>query len=235
MRCAVLGCCIIMILLNATACTVWKSQSGVVILPEVYPSASQNTGLTPDADVKASPARKTAASGRNSFTLPDGWHWQLIVGDDFIATKDGVFLQNIYIERINVYQTEPSDWMHSIISRLWPLRTVKYLKKPFASGMAPTDSADVVLASRANNPGVSDLEIREVITQTITGYQGFKAIYDFRLDVQGRKTPYRTLYYGFMRDDWFYGISYTAARRYYFEKDAKTFEAVLQSFRLVEK
>ena len=80
---------------------------------------------------------------------------------------------------------------------------------------------------------------------------GFRAIFDFRLntpddrnmlagvmtavDVSGRKTPYRSVYYGFMRGKWFYGISYTAAQRHYFERDVTTFESVLQSFQLVEE
>ena len=97
------------------------------------------------------------------------------------------------------------------------------------------DVADVVLSSRANNPGIAGLEVKEVMMQTIAGYQGFKAVYDFRLDVQGRKTPYRTLSYGFMLDEWFYGISYSAALRYYFQKDAEAFDSVLQSFRLAGK
>jgi hypothetical protein len=44
---------------------------------------------------------------------------------------------------------------------------------------------------------------------------------------------YRSIYCGFMLGDWFYGISYTAAVRYYFDRDADTFEAFLESFRLV--
>jgi hypothetical protein len=216
-----------MILLNTTACNPgWKRQQGAQILPEVY--------LYNSPDLETPP---TATSSRVTFTLPDGWHW-VMRGDDFIATRNGVFLQNISVERIHVGRVEQSDGMFplaALSSKQWPFRTVKYLKKRFAPGMSPTDAAGVVLASRANNPGVADLDIREVIMQTVAGYQGFKAVYDFRLDVQGRKTPYRTLSYGFMRDEWFYGISYTAAKRYYFQKDAEAFESVLRSFRLVEK
>jgi hypothetical protein len=46
---------------------------------------------------------------------------------------------------------------------------------------------------------------------------------------------YRSIYCGFMLDEWFYGISYTAALRYYFERDAATFEAFLESIRLEGK
>jgi len=39
----------------------------------------------------------------------------------------------------------------------------------------------------------------------------------------------------FLRDGWFYGISYTAALRQYFNKDSETFDVVLESFRLSGK
>ena len=232
MRRAVLGCCITMILLSTTACNPgWKRQHGVQVLPgvDLYNSPGYN-----------SPGSETppmAVSRSVAFTLPDGWYW-VWRGDDFITTRDGVFLQNITVERIHADQIEQSDGMFpqaAISSKQWPFRTVKYLKKRFASGMSPMDVADVVLSSRANNPGVASLEIKEVMMQTVAGYQGFKTVYDFRLDIQGRKTPYRTLSYGFMLDDWFYGISYSAALRYYFPKDAEASNSVLRSFRLVGK
>jgi len=52
---------------------------------------------------------------------------------------------------------------------------------------------------------------------------------------QERKTPYRSIYCGFVLGEWFYGITYTATQRHYFEKDVEAFESVLQSFQLVEE
>jgi len=232
MRGTALVCCIILILVNTTACNLgWKRSQGVQVLPgvDLYSSPGYNSS--------GSEAPSAEVSRRVAFTLPDGWYW-VWRGNDFISTRNGIFLQNITVERIQVGQVEQSDGpfpQAAISSRQWPFRTVKYLKKRLASGMSPMDVADVVLSSRANNPGVAGLEIKEVMMQTVAGYQGFKAVYDFRLEVQGRKTPYRTLSYGFMLDDWFYGISYSAALRYYFQKDAEEFDSVLRSFRLVEK
>ncbi len=227
-----------MILLNTTACNPgWKHQGGTQTLPEVYQYFSPGRETSPAADSDGYPAWKTSTSSRVAFVLPEGWHW-VMRGDDFMATKDGVFLQNISVERIHVAQVEQSDGMFplaALSSKQWPFRTVKYLKKRLELGMSPTKAADVVLGSRASTPGVADFEVREVVAQTVSGYQGFKAVCDFRLDVQGRKTPYKTLYFGFLLDEWFYGVSYTAAQRYYFQKDAETFNSVLQSFRLVEK
>ncbi len=80
----------------------------------------------------------------------------------------------------------------------------------------------------------------------LAGRPAFKAVYDFRLkdpgpkasfdDVRlrnpGRMPLYRSVYYGFVRDEWFYGISYTAALRHYFRKDAGAFDSVLRSVAL---
>lgn len=159
-------------------------------------------------------------------------------GDDFVATRDGVFLQNIFVERIHVDQVELYSGMFplaALSSKQWPLRTVKSMKKRFAPGMSPTDAADVLLDSRRNDPAVAGLEVREIATRTIAGNRAFKAVFDFRLRDPGRMPLYRSVYYGFMLEDWFYSIGYTAALRQYFQKDAEAFESVLQSFTLTEK
>lgn len=238
MRYRALYRCVIVFLLFTSACSPgWKHQGGVQTLPEVYFHRSPASVTLTGAEVKVPEAGKTAASRRVSFTLPAGWHG-VMRGDDFIATKDGVFLQNITIERIHVDQVEQSDGMFPLAafsSKQWPFRTVKNLKKRFAQGMSPAEAADVVLASRANNPRVIDLEVREVVLLEFAGNKGFKAVYDFKLNVQGRNAPYRAVYCGFMLNEWFYGVNYSAARRYYFQRDAETFESLLQSIRLVEK
>lgn len=242
MKCPALYCCVVFVLIAINACNpYWKHHGGGQTLPEVYLFHSPVPGTSPDTDVKAPEASKRVVSRRVTFTVPDGWHW-VMRGDDFVATKDGVFLQNMTIERLHVDQVEQWDgeflapaFSSPFSSRQWPVRTVKYLKKRFVPGMSPLEAADVVLASRANTPNVSEFVVREVVLQTVAGHPGFRAVYDFRLNVQGRKTPYRTVCYGFMLDDWFYGISYAAAKRHYFQKDAEAFDAVLRSFRVVER
>ena len=42
----------------------------------------------------------------------------------------------------------------------------------------------------------------------------------------------RVVYCGVLDGEWFYGIRYSAAQRHYFDKDLKTFEMVLRSFKL---
>lgn len=271
MRYSFLICCVMLILITTTACRFgWKQTEGVQVLPKAYPGKAFPT-----------PAEERLASRRIAIAFPAGWHW-VMRHQNTMATRDGVFLQNILIERIHVDQVhskiitlEPEEvqpsrgwpispvptfatlarilsgllWAQS--SRQWPFYSLPYLKKRFAEGMVSTEVADVILDSLANNPSVTDLQLREVAPLQFAGNHGFRAVFDFRLntpddrsmlvgvtsavDVSGRKTPYRSVYYGFMRGKWFYGISYTAALRHYFEKDIEAFESVLQSFQLVEE
>jgi hypothetical protein len=245
MRYSFLVCCGILILITTTACTHrWRQTEGVQVLPKAYPGAA-----FPTAD------EERLASRRIAIAFPSGWHWAM-KRQYTMATRDGVFLQNILIERIHVDQAQPkiitSEIEHERSAWQWPVRNFPNLNKRFVEGMGSTEVADVMLDSRANNPSITDLQIREVAPLQFAGNHGFKAVFDFRLnapddrsimlggamtkaDVSGRKTPYRSLYYGFMRGQWFYGISYTAALRYYFDRDAAAFEAVIQSFQLVEE
>lgn len=253
MKRLVLGCGVFLILLNATACGLgWKHRGGALTLPESRYYESRSQAAPPDAGSAAGPvAGSTAAPRRISLMLPDGWNW-VMRGDDFVATRDGVFLQNILVERIHVDQVEQSDGMFplaALSSKQWPLRTVKSMKKRLEPGMSPVDAADVLLDSRRNDPAVAGLEIREVATRTIAGSRAFKAVFDFRLKDPGprkgvfdprlvdpgRIPPYRSVYYGIMLDEWFYGIGYTAVLRHYFQKDAETFESMLQSVVLTDR
>jgi hypothetical protein len=100
--------------------------------------------------------------------------------------------------------------------------------------MSPTEAAEVLLASRRNDPGITNVQVLKVDSRTVAGQQAFRALFEFRLkDPEGFPLPlYRSVYCGFMLGDWFYGINYTAAARYYFDRDAGTFDSFLESVRL---
>jgi hypothetical protein len=55
------------------------------------------------------------------------------------------------------------------------------------------------------------------------------------LNLDGRKVPYRAIQCGFMREDWYFGISYTAALRHYFQKDAGVIDSILSDIQFVER
>lgn len=226
-----LFCVCILFLAGMTGCAPsWNHEGGRQILPPSHYYLPANPGEE----------RKSLESGRVSFTVPDGWHW-FIRGQDLIATRDGVFLQQIFLERIHIAQIDQevdgAFPLAVLSSKQWPVRTAKSLTTRFIAGMPPADAAEVLLESRRNDPSIVDLEIRKVVTRTIAGQQAFRALFEFRLkaSMAGQLPLYRSVYCGFMQGGWFYGISYTAAARYYFDRDAATFETFLESIRFADK
>lgn len=147
-----------------------------------------------------------------SVELPDGW-MQAPSGDYLLITKDGVALQNIVIEKRGV----DADLAN----------TKKKLKKD----MLPQEAAEVILDGVSSNPANLNFELLENHPATISGLPGFKAVLAYKTK-GGLKI--KAVYYGVLAGESFYGLYYRAAQRYYFDKDAETFEKVVQSFKLVK-
>jgi hypothetical protein len=206
----------------------WKHVDGPMVLSPAWM-------MVPDV---TSEGTRTLESSPVAFTIPDGWHWYPR-GEDFIATRDGVFLQQIFIERLHVVQDDQevngAFPLAALSSKLWPTRTAKSLTKRFTADMEPAAAAGILLDSRRNDPSVIDLQVLETGTRTIAGRPAFRAVFEFRLkgSVVNPSPLYRSVYCGFMVGEWFYGISYTAAVRYYFDRDAATFETFADSVRLI--
>lgn len=189
-----------------------------------------------------------------SLTIPEGWHWYER-GRDLIATRDGVFLQNLLVERISVGETAQSVAglfpVAALSSKQWPTRTAKNLRVPLRGDMSPLEAAEALLGSRRNDPALVELSAGEVSHVTVAGHSAFAFELSFRVDPRGpqdlewpfygwseydvrsRRVPYRSLCRGFLLDDWLYLITYTATRRHYFDQDLATFEAFLASLRLM--
>lgn len=219
----------------------WTVAEGVVDLPALSPlNPMDQTGTQGETPPIASQA---AASSRHlSLLLPRGWNY-VMRGDDLVASREGMFLQQIHVERISIHHTDQSDGAFpyaALSSKQWPVRTGRYLTASLEAGMSPLEVAGAVAASRKNNKGIFDVDIKEMIPWTLAGNPGFRAVLDFSVAVppntpygvpvpgRERKTPYRSVCYGFLNDEWLYVISYTGAKRYYFDRDAERFEEVVR-------
>lgn len=144
--------------------------------------------------------------------LPQGW-MKLNQEKYLLITRDGVLLQNIQILRHKI--EEP----------------LKYTKKKFSKEMLPQEASEIILDDIATNPNHLNVAVVENIPVTISGMPGFKTTYTFK-NKDG--LTLKSIYCGFIAGDWFYGINYNAPQRYYFDKDLKTFEKVVESFRLIK-
>lgn len=219
----------------------WVPAEGVVDLPAL--SAVGSIGQSgPSTETPSDASLSTAQSRRLSLVLPRGWNY-VMRGNDLLASRDGMFLQHIHIERIRIDQTDQSDGafpLAAISSKQWPVRTGRYLMGRLTPGMSPLEVAEAVLESRKNNKGIFDAEVLEMVPWTVAGTPGFRTVLDFYVFVPSnipygkpvpfvqRRTPYRSVCYGFLKGEWLYVVGYTAAKRYYFERDKETFEEVLR-------
>jgi len=150
----------------------------------------------------------------HNFTveLPQGWmRWSR--GEYLLITRDGLSLQFIQIGRMKIEDS------------------LKHTKKKFLMGMLPQEAAEVAFDNMASNPDVLNLEVIENTPATVNGIPGFKVVHTYK-NKDGLKL--KSTYYGFLIGDWFYSLKYNAAQRYYFDKDIKTFEKVLESFKFIK-
>lgn len=144
--------------------------------------------------------------------LPHGW-MKLNAQENLSATRDGFALQAIAIGRVEADKPLPT--------------TKKTLKK----GMLPQEAAEVIIDAFSSDPDFLNLKILENVPAKVAGHPGFRGVWTYRLtDGLGKKT----LFYGFFANDGYYYIRYTAAQRYYYDRDLETFENVVRSFRLIK-
>ena len=234
----------------------WVPAEGVVDLPAlsaVNPIGQSGASTETPSDAYLS----TAQSRPLSLVLPRGWNY-VMRGDDLLASRDGMFLQHIHIERIRIDQTDQTEQteqtdqtdgafpLAALSSKQWPVRTGRYLMGRLTPGMSPLDVAEAVLLSRKNNKGIFDVQVLEMVPWTVAGTPGFRTVLDFHVSVppntpygkhvpsMQRRTPYRSVCYGFIEGELLYVIGYTAAKRYYFERDTETFEEVVRGLTVRE-
>lgn len=146
-----------------------------------------------------------------ALKLPPGWMVNSRK-DVLLSTRDGILLQYIVLENIHV-EDEFTN-------------TKKRLKR----GMLPLEHAEVLLDNMAGKEHYTGFKILSKKPAKIAGHQAFRAEYRFK-DSDGLE--YKGVYYGFMQNDWFYGVRYVAPKRHYFDRDLKKFEKAVKSMRLL--
>jgi len=144
-------------------------------------------------------------------SIPKGWR-KINTPKYFMITKDGAFLQYMLI------QERPLE------------KPFLYTKKKLKPGMLPQEVAGIVVDEISSDKNLISFNLMQNTPASIKGNQGFKIIFAYKY-LDG--SSFKTLYYGFVREGLFYNLRYTAAKRHYFDKDVKTFDKLLDSFRIV--
>lgn len=160
--------------------------------------------------VKTEVGRYTAPAQHVSAELPEGW-MRLNTDDYLFITKDGPALQYIMVQR---FQCDSE---------------LKHTKKKFRRGMLPNEVAEIVIDNNRSNQDVLNLKVESNKPAKIDGRSGFELTFTYK---DKDELEYKSLYYGFLEGEWFYGIRYNAPQRHYYQKEIKTFEKFLSTLKV---
>lgn len=217
-------------LLGACSNTPWRRGSSVTLASLSAPLRESESSPPVQGGAAAPAARPLVV------TIPSDWVW-LRRGSDLVATRDGIYLQNLTIERFHLTQRKQSTFMFprlSFTALSWPLRTLSYLQGPLNEGGGREELIDAVIASRKAAPGVSELTVRERSAVTLAGVPAGRVVYDFRLEVGGRHTPYRGVSVVALDGEWCEVVTGVAAAEYYFPRDGSILEGMIATLHTVQ-
>ncbi len=144
-------------------------------------------------------------------TVPEGWRT--------IATEEPM-----------LFMTREGGYKQFVLIRERPLsEPFQFTKKTMRAGMMPEEAAEIIINEILHDPNIRNFSVTENIPARIDSHNGFRLAFVYT-DLDGY--IFKTIYYGFIKDNTFYNIRYGASQDDYFQKDLKTFEGVLASFKL---
>jgi hypothetical protein len=144
--------------------------------------------------------------------IPEGWR-KIDNNRYLFVTKESPFLQYIMV------QNRPIG------------RSFRNTKKKMQKEMFPEEAAQIIIDELISDQNLVNLRILNNVPATIKGHAGFKILYTYR-DSEGR--VYKTLYYGFIKEDTFFNLRFTAVDRVYFQRDIGDFRNILKSFQIIK-
>ena len=150
-----------------------------------------------------------------SFTIdiPEGWR-KIDNNQYLFVTKESPFLQYIMV------QSRPIS------------RSFRNTKKKIQKEMLPEEAAQIIIDELISDQNLVNLRVLDNTPATIKGYEGFKLFYTYR-DSEGQ--TYKTLYYGFLKEDTFFNLRFTAEGQIYFQRDIRDFRSILNTFQIFKK
>jgi len=156
------------------------------------------------------PVQGDLASPQWSFAAPEGW-MHLRMPESEMLSKNGPYLEYILV------QSRPLN------------KRFRFTKQVLDSGMLPHEAAQLIIDNLRSDPRFIGFQLLASAPAVTADHTGFKLTYSY-VDKYG--VTMKTIYYGVLLPDRFFNIRYTAAQRYYFDKELPTFKAVLGSIQL---
>jgi hypothetical protein len=147
-----------------------------------------------------------------SVNLPEGWF--MSNSSDLFLTKNGPELQYIFV------QTQPLG------------KPLIFSKKTLYPGMKSIDMAEYFLENNALDQRMTGFKVKDLSTGQILGYTGFRLEGTYE---NSDGLTHGFIYYGFMTDDLYYAVSYSAPERVYFKQHTADFNLFFSSFRIIQE
>ena len=145
--------------------------------------------------------------------IPEGWR-QIDNNRYFLLTKDNPFKQYILV------QNRPIG------------KSFRHTKKKMRTTMLPEEAAQIVVDELISDQNLVNLKLLNNTPENINGFDGFKLLYSYQ-DTEGH--TFKTLYFGFIKEDTFFNLRFTAADRIYFQRDIGDFRNILNTFQIIKK
>jgi hypothetical protein len=144
--------------------------------------------------------------------IPDGWR-KIDNNRYLLLTKDNPFQQYILV------QNRPIG------------KSFRHTKKKMHNAMLPEEAAQIVIDELISDQNLLNLKLLNNTPRNISGYDGFNILYTYQ-DAEGH--TFKTLYYGFIKEDTFFNLRFTASDRFHFQRDIEAFRIMLKSFEIVK-
>ena len=97
--------------------------------------------------------------------------------------------------------------------------------------MLPEEAAQIIIDELISDQNLINLKLLNNVPETIKGYTGFKLLYTYQ-DSEGH--TFKTLYYGFIKEDTFFNLRFTASDRFHFQRDIEGFHYLMNSFEVIK-
>ena len=153
------------------------------------------------------------ASYSFSIDIPEGWR-KIDNNRYLLVTKENPFLQYIMV------QNRPIS------------RSFRNTKKKIQKEMLPEEAAQIIIDELISDQNLVNFRVLDNTPATIKGYEGFKILYTYS-DSEGQ--TYKTLYYGFLKEDTFFNLRFTAEGQIIFQRDISDFRSILNTFQIFKK
>ena len=106
----------------------------------------------------------------------------------------------------------------------------RFTRQKLDPDMLPHEAAQLITDNMRSDPMIRQWRLLASEPATVGGHAGFRLTYSYQ-DPNGVTT--KTIYYGVILSNQFFNLRYTAAQRYYFDKELPAFNQVVDSLRFV--